>query len=231
MGPPDDIQDRVFRTSEADSWFARNRSALRADAEHDPILRLVELYQLAPRQVLEVGAANGYRVAPMVERGGCSGAALELSFDAVADGRRRYPAVRFVQGRAQALPFTTASFNLVVVNFVLHWLDRANLLPTVAELDRVLAPDGHVVIGDFYPPKPTKVRYHHVTDAEVYTYKQDYSLPFLASGSYRMVAMLTGRHGGRTFAADAAPEDLIATWLLRKETGGLLAPGVRGGSS
>ena len=69
------LQDRVFSDSEGDRWFARNRRALNAfDASADSA-RLLELYSLWSYSVLEIGAANGFRLAaihqsPAPKRGG-----------------------------------------------------------------------------------------------------------------------------------------------------------------
>ena len=64
-----DSQEELFESSEGDQWFERNREALdRFDPEADFPLRLIELYHLRPRNVLEVGAANGVRLAAIHQR-------------------------------------------------------------------------------------------------------------------------------------------------------------------
>ncbi len=57
-------QDQIFAASEGNQWFERNKVALaRFDPETDFPIRLLQLYDLQPQRVLEIGAANGYRVA------------------------------------------------------------------------------------------------------------------------------------------------------------------------
>src|SRR5262249_45817990 len=123
--------------------------------------------------------------------------------------------VEFVEGSASRIPLQDP-FDLIIINFVLHWVDRSTLFATLAEIDRLLVDGGHLIIGDFYPANRMRVRYHHLPDAEVYTYKQDYSAAFLASGLYHQVAVLTFDHATRSLRADVAEDERFATCLLRK---------------
>jgi SAM-dependent methyltransferase len=215
-------QDEIFLASEADRWFERNRAVLGADLDADLPLKLLSLYQLRPRSVLEVGAANGYRVAELARRTGCRAVAVEPSPRALADGRERFPAVELHQGSAGKLP-VDGPFELVIVNYVLHWVDRARLLQSVAEIDRVLSDGGWLLIGDFHPWLPARNQYHHLPAENVFTYKQDYGALFLATGIYQSVALLTAND--RTLAADAPDDRRSATWLLRKRLSGGYVPG------
>jgi SAM-dependent methyltransferase len=206
-------QDEIFTASEADQWFERNKHVLDKLSDQDVPLRLVELYKLRPASVLEIGAANGYRVAEIARRNGARGVAIEPSGKAIEDGRARFPHVAFHQGQARQLPIDGA-FDLVIVHFVLHWIDRKNLLGCIAEIDRVVADGGYLVIGDFHPWHPSRNNYHHLPEAEVMTYKQDYSQIFVATELYQPVGMLTS-YG---FELDAAVDDdrRAGVTLLRK---------------
>lgn len=216
-------QHDTFLHGEGDAWFARNAAALEPDraAGRDPVLRLLDRAGLRPASVLEVGAANGYRLAALAACTGCRATALEPSARALADGQARFPGVRFVRGLAHAMPeLPDAAFDLIIVHFVLHWVDRVRLLATVAEIDRVLSNGGCLVVGDFLPDSPQKVKYHHLPDADVWTYKQDYAALWLASGLYRLVDERTFDHAHPTApAADASARARVA--LLRKDLHGL----------
>jgi SAM-dependent methyltransferase len=206
-------QDEIFTSSEADRWFERNRHVLERVSEHDVPLRLLALYNLRPRSVLEIGAANGYRVAAIAERSNARGVAIEPSALAIADGRSRFPNVDFHQGEARSLPVED-EFELVIVNFVLHWIDRRNLLRCVAEIDRVVADGGYLLIGDFHPWHPMANSYHHLPDAGVRTYKQDYGAIFAASQLYQPVALLTSH--GHELDAGIADNERYGVSLWRK---------------
>jgi len=210
-------QDSIFNEFEGDRWFDRNRGALHGfDLSTDLPLRLIGLYNLTPARVLEIGAANGFRVATIHERTGAEAVAVEPSARAVLDGKWNFPKVRFVRGTARAIPLRRR-FDLVIVNFVLHWIDRQNLLEVTAEVDRLVADGGFLIIGDFYPANQLQVRYHHLQDREVYTYKQNYAATFLVLGTYHPVALLTGHHADKRLNAEVAESDRIGAWLLRKE--------------
>ncbi len=141
--------------------------------------------------------------------------AVEPSAAAIADGQQRFPNVEFVHSVAHTIPLEGA-FDLTIINFVLHWIDRRNLLRSVAEIDRLVAEGGYLLIGDFYPNNRLKVLYHHLPEQEVYTYKQNYAATFLASGLYHPVCLLTGDHASKEFSGEVAENDRIGLWLLRK---------------
>ncbi len=210
-------QDRIFANFEGNNWFARNQSALQHyESDADMPLRLLTLYNIQPQQVLEVGAANGFRLATLAGRYGARAVAVEPSTDAIADGQRAFPLVEFIRGEAHDLPLQER-FDLIIVNFVLHWVDRQHFLSAIGEIDRVLADGGYLLIGDFCPANPTKVPYHHLPDAGVYTYKQNYAAPFLASGLYHLVSFLTSDHASKVTRGDVNEQERIGTWLLRKQ--------------
>ena len=210
-------QDQVFATFEGDKWFERNKDALeRFDPEVDFPLKLMELYRLRPRSVLEVGAANGFRLAAISERFGARVVAVEPALEAILDGETRFPCVEFVRGGASAIPLQEL-FELIIVNFVFHWIDRTSLLRSVAEIDRLLVDGGFLIIGDFYPSNLTKVRYHHLPDQEVYTYKQNYAATFLASGLYHPVCLITTDHSSKALIGEVAEDKRIGVWLLQKK--------------
>jgi SAM-dependent methyltransferase len=212
-------QDEVFLQSEGDRWLARNKTAI-LNPEHlvnDHVIRTMTMMNLAPRTVLEIGASNGWRLHEITRRFGCRVTAVEPSIEAIKDGQARYPSVQFLRGTASELPLDTkARFDLVIVNFVFHWVDRSTLLRSVAEIDRILPDGGFLLIGDFYPLLPQRVRYHHLPDQDVWTYKQNYGDIFLASNLYEMIASSSFDHATHVFRADVSPQDRAQVALLRK---------------
>jgi SAM-dependent methyltransferase len=166
--------------------------------------------------VLEVGAANGFRLAMLAERYGARAVGVEASAAAIADGSERYPAVELRRGATGALP-VDEMFELVIVNFVFHWVDRSSLLASVAEIDRALADGGCLVLGDFLPGNRLRRSYHHRPEAGLWTFKQDYAAPFLASGLYQPLALLAGGHGSAELRVSATEDERVGTWLLRKQ--------------
>jgi len=212
-----EAQDNIFARSEGDRWFERNAKALQCfNPTEDTPLKLMQFYGVSPRSVLEIGAANGFRLAEIQRRSGARAVGVELSHQAIADGRARFPLVTFVRGAANSVPLQEV-FDLVIVNFVFHWVDRIHLLQSVAETDRLLRDGGFLVIGDFYPSNRLQVPYHHLTAGEVLTFKQNYADVFLSSGLYHPVCLMTAHHASKKPDPEVSENERIGTWLLRKE--------------
>lgn len=213
-------QEQIFFESEGNGWFARNKSALEHfDPEADLPLRLMQLYGLQPSHVLEIGASNGFRLACIAKRYGARVVGVEPSLEAIQDGQKNFPEVEFVH-RVAYDTFLKNTFDLIIVNFVFHWIDRIHLLGSVAEADRLLAGDGFLIVGDFYPSHRTRVRYHHLPEREVYTYKQNYAEIFLSSGLYSLVSSLSADHASKALRGKVEDTERIGAWLLRKQLPG-----------
>lgn len=209
------IQDVIFSNGEGDRWFERNCFALHNGEKHDMPLRLFDQYELHPESVLKVGSSNGWRLAELKKRGVSRCVGVEPSAAAIADGKKQFSDVEFFSGTAASIPLQE-SFSLVIVHFVLHWVARETLLQSIAEIDRVTADEGYLLIGDFLPDTPTRRRYHHLPDQSVYTYKTDYASMFLASSLYTRVATLTFDHDQHTFSSHVSSQNRAAVTLLRK---------------
>jgi len=211
-------QEIIFFNHEADAWFNRNAKALGKNLENDFPLKFIDFLKLTPARILDIGAANGYRLAEISRRFRSDKyVAIEPSQEAIKDGQKRFPFIEFRRGLMHDLPIQDDEiFDLVIVNFVFHWISRDKLLSSVSELDRVIADGGYLILGDFLPDVPTKVKYHHLPDEEVFTYKQDYAQIFLSSGLYTRVAQLTFNHDTHALAPDVNSDSRGICSCLRK---------------
>jgi len=220
-------QDELFAASEGDRWFERNRGHL--TAAEDPILGLIEQCGIEPQAVVELGASNGYRVAELQRKYNCKSVAVDVSAAAVAAGREAFPAVEFALGPVYEVP-VRRQFDLVIVNFVLHWVQRSNLMRAAAEIDRLLAPSGFLALGDFLPSSNVRVPYRHLPGADVWTFKQDYARLFTASGLYRTIVSVSGRHGGPVPAVSVGAGDRVGYTILQKDLEGYAPVTPEGGA-
>jgi SAM-dependent methyltransferase len=186
--------------------------------ENDPPLKLLDLLNLKPKKILEIGAANGYRLAEMLRRyDQGTYVAIEPSQKAITDGQKRYPFIEFRRGLMDNLPLQENEvFDLVVVHFVFEWISRNTLLKSVAETDRAIADGGYLILGGFLPDTQTKVKYHHLPDREVFTYKQNYANIFLSSGMYTPIAQLTFNHDTNSFNPSIESENRSVCSILKK---------------
>ena len=111
---------------------------------HHVVMR--ELRQLASRRVLDIGCGTGQLTARIAaELPFCRVTGCDFSRGMLHQATSRSRRVQWVQGDAGSLPFCAGAFDAVVSTEAFHWFpdqDRA-----LAELFRVLAPDGHLLLA------------------------------------------------------------------------------------
>jgi demethylmenaquinone methyltransferase/2-methoxy-6-polyprenyl-1,4-benzoquinol methylase len=106
-------------------------------------------------RVLDIAAGTGTSSAA-IARTGARVTALDFSAGMVAVGRTKHPDITFVEGNAEALPFDDASFDAVTISFGLRNVNDPR--KALAEMRRVLAPGGRLVICEFTTPPNGLVR-------------------------------------------------------------------------
>jgi len=191
-------QDRIFAQSEGDAWYRRNAAHLTADRP-DVLLDLVQSLPEHARagvgSICDVGCSSGDRLARFA--GALPAATTLCGFDAsteaTREGTARFPGLDLRQGLADSPPFD-GPFDLVIVSFVLHWVDRSHLAKAIAAIDGLVADGGILLLSDFLPDRPCARRYHHRQDVSLFTYKQDYAAAFTGLGLYREVARRVFAH-------------------------------------
>lgn len=111
---------------------------------------VIEAVDALPGQrVLDLAAGTGTSSAPFAEAG-VSVVACDFSLGMLRVGRRRLPALTFVAGDALRLPFADAAFDVVTVSFGLRNVQDPDA--ALAELHRVTAPGGRLVVCEFSAP-------------------------------------------------------------------------------
>ena len=215
------LQDEVFAQGEGDNWFKRNQKALEDSARFDWPLRLIERQEPGVKQsfvkIVELGCSSGWRLsrlkslAPQAELSGC-----DASAQAIAHGRQIYPGLELRQARLDQLPWDKP-FDLVIVSFVLHWIDRTTLSRSIAEIDRLVKDGGYLLLSDFEPAAPSRRRYHHRSELELYTFKQDYAKVFEALGLYQTADRVSFDHS-RPESTEAIPPGSRAFCALLKKS-------------
>ena len=188
------IQDEIFKNFEGDNWFQRNKEVILHSGE-DRITSLIKQLKLPGSSFAEVGCCNGYRLERLRKEYCPLGTLVgfDISKEAIQDGLSRYPQLN-LWVRALNESYTEEKFDITICNFVLHWIDRKNLLSSIMAIDKLVKDGGYLIIGDFYPDFNKKRRYHHVKEKKLYTYKQDYPNIFVSLGSYREIFRSTFNH-------------------------------------
>lgn len=191
------IQDKIFETTEADNWFLRNKdSIVNQKAENDLISSIVDkiFNKNEIKSVIELGASNGYRLNFLKkELLNCKEfVGVDVSRAAVEDGKSRYGLEMYQSGLDN---FTLdKKFDLVIVNFVFHWIDRENIFNAIANTDKLINDGGYLVLGDFLPDFPQKRKYHHLPEENIFTYKTDYSKTFESLNTYKELYRITRQY-------------------------------------
>jgi len=212
-------QDEIFKEFEGDRWFDRNKDRIGTEESlsSDLPIKLIELYDLKPKKCIELGCSNGWRLNEIYKRIRCECIGIEPSKKAVEEGRKKFKNIQFFNSTADSVPLDDESVDLVIINFVFHWISRKTLLKTVYEIDRILKNNGYLIIGDLYPDYPTKVKYHHLPDENVFTFKQNYVEIFISTSCYKMIAFLSEHHENHELTTDANSNSRMMAALLQKD--------------
>lgn len=105
----------------------------------------------APRRVLDVGCGEG-RFCRMMAAPGREITGLDPTLRLLEEARGQdpdAPPARYIEGRAEALPFADSAFDLVVS--YLSLIDIPDARAGLAEMARVVAPGGHLLIANLTP--------------------------------------------------------------------------------
>jgi len=156
---------------------------LAVDPHYDRLDPALGTPHLAGR-ILEVGCSDGWRLERARERFPSAevfGVEPGEAACVVAREKRGLPNIEC--GTADSFRFAEP-FDVILAPFVFHWVDRADLLRSVANLDSHLVPGGLLIVQDFHTPGFRRNRYEHLRDEDVWTYKQDYSRIFVEPGIY-----------------------------------------------
>lgn len=222
----DTTQEHIFLNGEGDRWLDRNSRTLSADARPDPALTLITQYGIKPKKVLEIGCSNGWRIAELarVYKSSCIG--IDPSAKAVREGTVQYPAIKLMRGTTANIPLKE-KFDLVIINYVMHWVSREELLRSLSEIDRVLEDGGLLLIGDCETLYPTRTKYHHLPEENVWTFKANYAGMFVSTGLYRQLARVSFRERDHVITIEGALNDRGAVALLKKSLSEYYTEGMR----
>lgn len=105
------------------------------------------LADCSPARSLEVGCGYG-RLTPWIAARADEHYAVDPERSLLAAARREYPDVQFQRAAAEALPFPDDAFGLAVTWGVLNHVPAEAIDAATDELDRVVAPDGTLVVSE-----------------------------------------------------------------------------------
>jgi SAM-dependent methyltransferase len=178
-------QADIFLNGEGDAWFIRNKDRL---GIRDPVSDIIEQVRITPTNVLEIGCANGWRLAKLRDRYGCKVLGVEPSMAACIEAAKlKVPALH---STAATLPTAFEEFDLVIYGFCLYLTDPSEWFRIVAEGDMVLKPGGHLIVHDFETFIPHSRKYEHCDG--VLSYHVEFARMFLSHPLYHLFARRAG---------------------------------------
>ncbi|WP_425837903.1 bifunctional demethylmenaquinone methyltransferase/2-methoxy-6-polyprenyl-1,4-benzoquinol methylase UbiE [Microbacterium sp. PA5] len=134
---------------------AYDRSNTILSLGNDRLWRVATTRAIAPKagqRILDLAAGTGASSVALA-RSGAEVVAADFSPGMLAEGRRRHggiPNLSFVEADATALPFADDEFDTVTISFGLRNVNEPRT--ALAELLRVTAPGGRLVICEFSQP-------------------------------------------------------------------------------
>lgn len=206
-------QKNVFMAQEGNEWYERNKVAiLDKSLASDPIFKALQYLGRKPARILEIGCANGWRLAQLADHYGARCYGVDPSASAIQDGLSRYPGVQLSVGTADCLP-VIEPVDLIIFGFCLYLCDPQDLFKIAAGSDALLADGGLMTILDFNPPAG-HYRNDYQHHANLYSYKMNYGDLFgWHPGYHRLFEHVQHHDGGQELEPDA----LISVQILRKD--------------
>ena len=119
---------------------------------------------------LEIGCSGGNNLIWLKKKFNVKAYGTEPSDKLVALLDKRIHDCSFRCCYSHQLPYKKNSFTLVIISFVLHWVDRNYILHSIGEAIRVSKK--YLIVSDFAPIHPYSVKYKHKESLK--TFKIDY---------------------------------------------------------
>ena len=189
------FQDKFYKNKEANAFFKRhelklNNNVLRNN-KHEILKILKSKINLDNKKVLEVGCFVGDLLYYIKKNHKCNVFGIEPSSLACKYAKKKFALSlennTFDQSTISLLTKKNSEkFDLIIVEDVLSWIDRSLIFKTLASLDWLLKPNGHIFLRDFAPNKSFAVKNHHCKTKKIYNFKQSFGHKsyFLMSGKY-----------------------------------------------
>jgi demethylmenaquinone methyltransferase/2-methoxy-6-polyprenyl-1,4-benzoquinol methylase len=118
--------------------------------------RLVERFgPRAGELYLDVATGTGLVARALRDRADCRVVGLDIT-TSMLDAADRRDGIRFVQGRAESLPFPDARFDGLTFTYLLRYVDDP--VATMRELTRVVRPGGRIAMLEFDRPRSLLLR-------------------------------------------------------------------------
>ena len=114
----------------------------------DDVSLKLKLDSLADGAILDAGSSNGYLMKRLAPRAKII-TGIDFCHEPLIQGKELYPEMMFAQGEITQLPFSDQMFDRIISYSLFHYLPSHEIVfKATAELFRILAPGGRLMIGD-----------------------------------------------------------------------------------
>lgn len=180
-------QNAIFLSSEADSYTKRNAEHNAAySIDTDIVTSVIKERALTPSSIIDLGCSTGERLSALCDRYGIKslGVGVDASQMAIDIAEKRSPDL--VWQRADWTSFATAfRFDLVILSFAMHWIDRKVLMDALKTIHDLTEVGSYVLINDFDPYHGEAVDCIYRHHEGVMTYKRCHGKMLAATGLYK----------------------------------------------
>jgi len=180
-------QRSIWANGVGDDWFERNKAALgNRDLASDALSHI----DFSPNDILEVGAANGWRLKKLRDQYNCNVRGIDISKEAI---KNAVDGIQIDYGYAHDLPYEDKSFDMVIFGFCLCFISPEDWHQIVSESNRVLRDKGIVILYDFMGTRFVKRAMKKIMadstleDKPVYIYNFDWPSLWLSHPGYKLM--------------------------------------------
>jgi SAM-dependent methyltransferase len=192
-------QDSFYKKKESNYYFRRvkkndNIQKKLRDSKKEILDQLSENIDLRSKKILEIGCFVGDLIWILKKNFSCMVDGIEPSDLACKFAKKNFLINIENTTFAKSKKFLTTvgnlnSYDLIIIDDVLSWIDRSLILQTIASIDWLLKPNGHIFLRDFCPNNSFAVINRHWRKEKIYNFKQanGHKSYFLNSGKYTIV--------------------------------------------
>ena len=167
-------------------WLKRNRDQMRQSSE---ALTAMEKLNIVPKNVLEIGCANGEQLIKIKNKFNCSVLGIDPSPDGVMETIRS--GAQAIVATADRIPADNHQFDVVIFGFCLCFIAPEDWINVVAESNRVLADGGYLIICDFIGCRYGKQKFMQVKindePALIHIFVYDWASLWIINPGYQLI--------------------------------------------
>lgn len=176
---------KILKQKEADNYFIR-KNKLFSSPVNNKIEEFLALCNLKVSSILEIGCANGYKLAKyqkMLKLKSCFG--VDLSKKAIKDGKKRYKKINFRNLSSLEIDKIKPKFDMIICGFFLYQLDREDIFLQFDKIFKKLNNSGYLLIEDFDPLFNHSNKSLH--NKKLKSYKMSFDNFLVQSGLFKLI--------------------------------------------